>query len=210
MKRKIFGILVLIFLAVIIYAAETSTVHENVRDMYKNVKIQPVFVATNQVGWKILDSTTSFGKEPNDLEIGGRTYASILADTNEGALEVSIVHIPPTWTNVRFRCIGVSEDSNVIYQVYAGTLAEGSDCELAKVGQLTFVIGTQQSTITGYKMADTVTATTTEDDWVKSWATSSPANNHVAEATVDLMGEDILVLVPTTADCDCKLLGKGF
>jgi len=166
-------------------------------------------VITAQDVWIVVDSTTSSGDEPNDLAVGERTYATVKEAAEGGDAEISIQRIDETWNAGRFRCIGDTNDSSVTYQIYLGTLGpDGTDCELAKAGQLAFTIGTQASTVSTYEMAHTVTVTSY--CWAKAWSSASPGSNLVAEAAIDLMGADILVAVPTTAGCDCKLLFKGF
>lgn len=59
-----------------------------------------------------------------------------------------------------------------------------------------------------FEMADAVTVTAS--DWTKAWSDKSPGGERVAEASIDLMGADLIVAVPTTASADCKLIVKGF
>lgn len=225
MKSKICLFLMAILLTSVVCASESViTPVQNVKDIVVNVRIQPIILTTNQVGWKVLDTTTMAGSEPNDLTAtkgaggyGGRTYAAVIADTNSGALEVSVVTIPQTWNGIKFRCIGVTDNNTVTYQIYAGTIADvntdgkiptGSNCALVNIGQLAFTIGGQVSDTSGYNFADQVTVTSYTT--TKSWISYGAANDRVAQATIDLEGENILVLVPTTCNCNCKLLGKGF
>ena len=61
-------------------------------------------------------------------------------------------------------------------------------------------------------MADAVVVT--ESDWtVDMTATGlvrSPGAERVAEARFDLLGADVIVIVPTVASADSKLLARGF
>ena len=61
--------------------------------------------------------------------------------------------------------------------------------------------------LVAFEMADTLTVTAS--DWTKSFITTTPTGNRVAETRIDLIGTDILVFVPTVVTADCKLLGKG-
>lgn len=171
---------------------------------------------TPQIKWQVIDSTTSADNEVTDLAVDERTYTTVVAaiaaasSTSDGDGEISIYPIPDGWNAIRLRCIGVADNGTVTYQIYLGTLAlRGTDCELVNAGQLAFVIGTQVSTTSTYELADAVTVT--PYCWPKSWGyATNPDTELVAEASIDLLGADILIAVPTTASCDAKLLGKGF
>ncbi len=166
---------------------------------------------TVQNKWIVVDTTTSAGNGPLDLAVNEMTYLTvvdaIIADSCDDG-DISIYLIPQSYNSGRFRCLGISDNNAITYQIYLGTLDEGTDCELVKAGQLAFTIGTQVSTHTGYEFADAVTVT--EYSWVKSWGSSSPGGDDVAEAALDLMGADLLVVAATTSDCNCMLLIKGF
>lgn len=164
---------------------------------------------SSQIGWNLLDTTAS-GATATDLGVAERTYVTVLAAIatdagNDG--EISYARIPPTWNKVRFRCTGATNGGIITYQIYLGTLAGGTDCELVKAAQLAFVIGTQASITTDHEMADEVTVT--EYCWVMSWSSKNPSGNLVAEAAVDVIGADVIFAVPTATDCDCRLLVKG-
>jgi len=169
---------------------------------------------TPQAKWQVVDTTTSADAEATDLAVTERTYATVVAaiaaaTAGVGDGEISIYRIPDGFNAARFRCIGITGDGTATYQIYFGTLAvRGTDCELAKAGQLAFVIGTQASITSGYELADAVTVTSY--CWPVSWGSASPSGNLVAEASIDLLGADILIAVPTTASANCKLLIKGF
>lgn len=204
MKKGIF----LIMLAVLILAPPCFSTERAVNKLI-----------TAQNTWVIVDNTTSDGNEPNDLTVDERTYNLVVdaiatakdldASGSEGDGEISIFYpIPKTYNAGRFRCSGVTESNSVIHQIYLGTLGGGADCELVKAGQLAWTIGTQVSTVSTYEMADAVTVT--PYCWTKSWDTASPSGNLVAEASVDFMGADILVVVTSTSECNSKLLLKGF
>ena len=181
--------------------------------------VEPGQVHTAHYEWIVADTTTSAGTEPTDLAVGERTYATVAAavaadDSGDG--EISICGDSAaekanmeSWNLVRFRCRGITDGASIVYQIYLGTLVVGgTDCELAYAGQLGFTVGTQASVDTGYEMADTLAVT--ESDWVKSVASSSSADNRVAEAALDLMGANMIVVVASTAGCDCKLIIKGY
>lgn len=101
-----------------------------------------------QIGWVILDETTSTGTEPSDLAVTERTHALIQAAITAAASgddEISVVHLPASWNEIRLRAAGITDDGTATYQIYLGTLAGGADCDLAYAGQCAFTIGTQSS-----------------------------------------------------------------
>lgn len=103
---------------------------------------------TSQIGWNILDETSSAGDEPTDLAVTERTYATVvaaIAAASSGDDKISIAHLPASWNGIRFRVIGVAENGTATYQIYLGSRAGGADTELAYAGQLAFTIGTQSS-----------------------------------------------------------------
>ncbi len=191
MKKKIIAIVVILLLVAVCYAADQVRSESH----------------TVQNRWVVVDSTSTAGDEPNDLTVSERTYLSYDDAAEGGDAEISIYKISTAMNTGRFRCIGYSEE-NVTHQIYLGTLGGGTNCELVKAGQLAWAVGTQVSTTTDYEMADAVTVTSY--CWTKSWSSSTPGSELVAEATIDLMGADILVIVPTVSDCNSRLLFKGF
>lgn len=179
---------------------------------------QGTAMMSSQIAWQVLDATTVANAEPDDLAVTERTYLTVLeaiadsvaagdADTDPND-EISVVRIPPTWNTVRFRCIGASDGGAITHQIYFGTLGNGTDCELSKAGQLAWVIGSQVSTTTDYELADTLVLTTSSS-WNKTWGSQSPTGNLVAEAVIDVLGADLIVIVTTVTDVNCKLLAKG-
>ena len=172
--------------------------------------VQPGQLHTGRNAWAVVDTTLSAGLDPNTLAVGERTYvtvaAAIVADSS-GDGKITIYTVPTSWNYGKFRCIGITNDNDVIYEIYLGTLAKGTDCELSYAGELAFTIGTQASVTSTYEMADTVVVT--DGETIPAWSSSSPANNGVAEARIDLETADIVVAVPTTVECNCKLLMTG-
>ena len=183
-------------------------------------RTDPGQLYTAKNAWVVVNSVTDTGDEPTDLGAAERTYLTVVAAIATGAsgdekitiygddaserLEVS------GWNGIRVRASGITNDGDIDYQVYAGTLEPGdtADCELAKIGQLEFVIGTQASITATYEMADAVVATAS--DSVSSWSTVGAASNTIGEAQIDLGGANVLVLVPTVVDADSRLHIKGF
>jgi hypothetical protein len=165
--------------------------------------------------WQILDSTSSAGTEPTALGVTERTYLTVraaIAAAASGDEEISVFRITRssrTKANaIRIRALGITDGGTATYDVFSGTLADSSDCELMYLGTLAFTIGTQASTIATYELGDTLVVTT--GDATVSWTSTSSATNRIAEATIDLQGADLLILVPTTVTADCKLLGKFY
>jgi len=180
--------------------------------------VEPGQLHTAHDTWIVIDTTTSAGDEPTDLAVtertlttvaaavaaavGGDDEISIYGDTGDEQSAMLSVNI------ARFRCIGITDDASVTYQIYLGTSNAGSNCELSKAGQLAFTIGQQASTTSTYELADAITVT--NGGWPKVFVSTNPGSNGVAEAAIDLMGADLIVAVPTTAECDCQLLMKGY
>lgn len=166
---------------------------------------------SSQIVWQVLDTTTSAGTTPTALGVTERTYKTVVAakaaDAN-GDGEISYTKVPPTWNGIRIRCIGITEEADIAYDIHVGTLGNEDDCELALVGTLTYVIGTQASITTGYEMADTLTVTSA--DWTATAGSSTPTGNGLADYAINLLGADFIVVVPVTVDVDCKLLIKGY
>ncbi len=167
---------------------------------------------SSQIAWNVLDSTTAADNEVTDLGATERTYLTVLAaiaaasSSSDGDGEITITRIPPTWNAIRFRNIAKTGGS-ITQQIYLGTLGNGTDCEFAKAGQLVWTTGAQASTVTDYLLADEVAVTAY--CWNKSWGSQSPVSDLVAEATIDVLGADLVMVVTTVTNVDCKLLGKG-
>lgn len=169
---------------------------------------------TSISSWSSINSVLSADGNATDLAVSQRTHvtaqAAITAAVNNQD-QISVIRIagnPTSSANaIRFRCIGVTADTVCTYNVYSGTLQSNPDCELSLLGTLSFTIGTQVSTTTGYELADQLAVT--EGDTSASFInTTSAADERVAETFIDLQGSDILVIVPTAVGSDCKLLGK--
>jgi hypothetical protein len=69
-------------------------------------------------------------------------------------------------------------------------------------------VATIAADIVHFEMADTL-AITNNTTWPKSWGSTSPAGNLVATASIDILNADVLVVVPTAASADSKLLASG-
>lgn len=166
---------------------------------------------SSQIVWQVLDTTTSAGTTPTALGVAERTYKTVVAAQaadSSGDGEISYTKIPPTWNGIRIRCIGITENADIAYDVHAGTLGNKDDCELALLGTLTYIIGTQASITAGYEMADTLTVTA--GDWTATAGSSTPTGDGLADYAINLLGADFIVVVPVTIDVDCKLLIKGY
>ena len=173
--------------------------------------IQPLTVKN---AWIVIDTTASAGDEPNDLAVTERTYVTVSAAAEGGDDKITIYGDDPieaaemkTWNVVKFRCIGITADSNIIHQVYLGTLNGEDDCELVYAGELDWDIGTQASTTATYELADAVAATAGEV--TKDFVVNSPGGERVAGADLNLDGADLIVVLPTTVASNCKLLAQG-
>ena len=134
---------------------------------------------------------------------------------NEGDEEIVIYNIPYGTNGMRFRAIGFSDGGTVKIDVHTGTF-DGStdDCEFALRGTLTFTTGTQASTTANYEMARAVALTASSDvSSTSGWTlANSGTAESVAEALLDLQGDDILVLVPIEGSltANAKILTKPY
>lgn len=212
MRNKIISALCLIGLVSVLFAVPTTRDKtDNIKLNEKNYSIQPTVLTTLQKEWVPFDTTTMAGVEPNDLTTDQRTYAKVIADSNGYAAEISVITVPETWNGIKLRCLGTVDGNSVTYQIYIGTIENSTDCDLAYAGQLAWTIGGQvSSTSSSYYCADTLTITSTQATNTAAWSLTSPENDRVAQAKLDLEGENIIVVVPTTANCDAILYGKGF
>lgn len=223
MTRKIVkkvAILIMLFCVIgVIFAANTIVVPID----KTGERVDPGSVHTARKVWAAIDTTSSAGDEPTDLAVTERTYQTVKAAqiaSVGGDGEISIFDIPRGWNAIRLRAQGITDDGTYTVQIYAGTLGDGNkdsaltaaDCELAYVGQFAWTVGTQGAVTATYEMADAVTVT--ESDWTVSMSANnnirSPGNERVAEARFDLLGADVIVIVPTVASADSKLLARGF
>jgi hypothetical protein len=183
-------------------------------------------LSSHQESWKVLETCTSAGDEPDALGVAERTFqtvADIILAASSGDDEIEYYIVPPTWNNIRLTAIGITDDGTYTVDIHAGTLpgnitndmtvtevgARLEDCNLTKIGTLAFIIGQQASTTSTYEMAQSVTVTTL--DATTSWTSAGTVDgDRTAEATIDLQGANVLVIVPTTCSANSKLLGKGY
>ena len=183
-------------------------------------RVNPGQVHTGKVRWTVINTTSSTSTEPSDLDDTERTYQNVvtaIAAAASGDEKITIFDVPQGWNAARFRCRGVTEGGNIIHYLYFGTLGDGNkhvnstsaDCELILAATLDWTLGDQESIDSTYdEMADTLTLTA--GAWNKSWGSTSPTSDFVAEAVVDLIGVDLIVIVTQTSGCDSQLLAKGF
>ncbi len=186
----------------------------------RNTGLEEDTLVTARRVWVVAETSTSAGTEPSPLGINQRTFqavqASITAAAN-GDDEIEFYSIP-SWANgLRFTAIGITNDGTYAVEIYAGTLettakkaiADGTDCNLTNIGLLSFIIGQQRSTTVTYEMAQSVTKTAR--DWSVAWGTAGTVDSdRTCEATIDMMGADVLCIVAATCTADAKLLIKGY
>lgn len=172
--------------------------------------VDPGQLHTPHNRYVVIATTVNAGDEPNALAVGERTYLLALAAAEGGDSKIEVYPTSGTLAGgdnrVQFWCIGITDGANIIYDIHAGTLGKGTDCELEYMGELDFTIGTQASTTATYEMADAVTVT--PSDSVLGWSSVSPGGNRVAAGRIDLDGKDFVIVVPTTVGCNAKLLAK--
>lgn len=177
-------------------------------------------LCTPNFTWNTTASFLNAGTEATALAVGERTYKTVTAaiaaaSSGDGDEEIVIYSIPYGTNAMRFRAIGLTNDGTVKIDIHTGTYDGATeDCELALRGTLTFTIGTQASVTAGYEMARAVVLTGSSDvsstsDW--TIATAGAAES-IAEAMLDLQGDDILVLVPIEGSltANAKILTKPY
>ncbi len=177
-------------------------------------------LTTPNFAWNTTASFLNAGTEATALAVGERTFKTVTAaiaaaSSGDGDEEIVIYNIPYGTNTLRFRAIGLTNDGTVEIDIHTGTF-DGStdDCELALRGTLTFTMGTQASTTAGYEMARAVVLTASSDvSSTSSWTIATAgAVESIAEAMLDLQGDDILVLVPIEGSltANAKILTKPY
>jgi len=174
-------------------------------------------LTTPNFTWDTTASFLSAGTEATALAVDERTYKTVTAAIAAGGgdAEIVIYEIPYGTNALRFRAIGLTNDGTVEIDIHTGTFdGDTDDCEFALRGTLTFTIGTQASTTASYEMARAVALTASSDvsstsDWTIA---SAGAAESIAEAMLDLQGDDILVLVPIEGSltANAKILTKPY
>lgn len=175
-------------------------------------------LTTPNFPWNTTASFLAAGTEATALAVDERTYKTVTAAIKaavSGDEEIVIYRIPYGTNTLRFRAIGLSDNGTVKIDVHTGTFAGNTDdCELALRGTLTFTIGTQASVTSSYEMARAVVLTTSSDaSSTSAWTIATAGTvESVAEATLDLQGDDILVLVPIEGSltANAKILTKPY
>ncbi len=177
-------------------------------------------LCTPNFPWNTTAAFLNAGTEATALAVGERTFKTVTAAIAAAAAasgdeEIVVYNIPYGTNALRFRAIGLTNDGTVQIDIHTGTF-DGStdDCELALRGTLTFTTGTQASTTADYEMARAVVLTASSDasstsDWTIATA---GAVESIAEAMLDLQGDDILVLVPIEGSltANAKILTKPY
>ncbi len=175
-------------------------------------------LTTPNFTWNTTASFLSAGTEATALAVGERTFktvTAIIAAASSGDDEIVIYNIPYGTNAMRFRAIGITNDGTVKIDVHTGTYdGDTEDCELALRGTLTFTMGTQASVTASYEMARAVVLTTSSDvSSTSSWTIATAgAVESIAEAMLDLQGDDIMVLVPIEGSltANAKILTKPY
>ncbi len=103
---------------------------------------------TIQNAWAIAETENSGDTEANAWAVTERTRKlseALIVANAANETNISTFRIPAKWNSMRFRAAGITDDGTVTHQIYLGTLGGGQDCELTYVGQLAWIIGTQQT-----------------------------------------------------------------
>lgn len=105
-------------------------------------------LVTMQNAWLVVETENSGDTEANEWAVTERTRKlseALIVANAANETHISTFRIPAKWNGMRFRAAGITDDGTVTHQIYLGTLGGGEDCELTYVGQLAWVIGTQQT-----------------------------------------------------------------
>lgn len=167
---------------------------------------------TEQAEWFTLGSFLSSGGASNDLGVTQRTQSGVqsaigAASNNQDQI-VIYGPLPIAANAIRIRNIGLGAAGDHVYNIYTGASGD-HNFDYVLRGTLTFKTGSQASAILTYEFADLLTVTNTSASST-SWTVANPGDGSelVAEAFIDLQGDDMIVIVPTTLDDNSKLLGK--
>ena len=208
--RKGMGIVSFLLLLMILFCCTMAIMP--VEAQRPNTSREGVSLSTTQFRWDTAATWLSANGAATTPSVTQRTYltvlAAIAADANNQA-EIRLYNIPSGANGMRFRAIGITDGQSLVVDVLAGSRAGNTDCAFSLMGTLTFTIGTQLSDTATYEFADTLVVTA-DSGTTATWTTASPADNSVAETRIDLMGADMLVLVPTTIGVNSKLLVKWY
>lgn len=175
-------------------------------------------LATPNFRWTVAATWTDAGTEPTSLAVGERTYKTIVAAiaaaaTDAGDEEIEIYTVPYGTNSIRIRAIGLTHTHVMIFDVLTGTYQGNTeDGEMVLRGTLIFTVGQQVSTTASYLMCDQVVLISASDAASTSrWTIANPGDTDtVAEAVLDLQGDDRVVLVPTTLSSNAKVLIKPY
>lgn len=179
-------------------------------------------LATPNFPWAVAATWTSADAEATALAVTERTYKTIntaiaaAANASTGDGEIEIYTVPYGTNAIRIRAIGLTANGTIVVNILTGTYDSSlEDCEMVLRGTLTFTVGTQASTTSGYELADIVALTAASDAASTSdWIIANPATGSetVAEAMLDLQGDDKVVLVPIEGSltANSKILIKPY
>lgn len=164
-------------------------------------------VNAGQLAWVVGTQTSIYDQI---TFTSGGTYVpkpgDIVTGNSSGktAVVVSTTRLGGTW-------VGGNASGTITYRSASGTFTSSETVKIIDSQGVTRadVLTHAASDLVDFELADAVTVTAY--CWTKSWGyASNPDTELVAEASLDLMGADVLIAVCTTASADCKLLGKGF
>ena len=204
-----------IIIVVLITVASLLSLHDATATITATTETIASQLITDQGGWEVLGSFLAAGDEATDLGVAERTLSTIRAAINldvSGDGKIIIVENLNAGANaMRFRNIGTTAAGDHVYQLYSASIGDNDDASFVKRGTLTFKTGSQASTFSGLEYADLLTVTNTSASST-SWTVANPGDGTelVAEAFIDLQGDNTLVIVPTTLDDNSKLLGKFY
>ncbi len=212
MKKILWAIIVIFSAAMLSTMPMGISLHKAAATITATTETIAAQLITSQSDWEVLGTFLAVGDESDDLGITQRTQLgalSAIGASANGQRKIVIYGPLPIATNtMRFRNVGVADASDHVYNIYTGASGDHNFAYSLR-GTMTFKCGTQVSDIGATVFADTLVITNTTASST-SWTVVNPGNNFVAEAFIDLQGDDMIIIVPTTLDDNSKLLGKFY
>lgn len=206
-KQTIFAALVIALVGVLAWPPVEKAVGYYYTSIVANEQ------ATVYEQWRAAASFTA--ASTNDLAVTERTktlVAALIVAAANNDDQMVLYTIPFGSNGVRFRVIGITDNDDLVVNVYSGAeTGPGGNASLVKRGTLTCVVGTQVSETASYEFADQI-AVTNDSASTSEWSVASPGTGieTCAEAVIDLQGDNILCFVPTTVDSAMTILIKYY
>ncbi len=171
--------------------------------------------STGYSQWHSTATISDTAAEPSALGVTERTYTTItaaIAANVQGDGKIIVFQVPYGANAVRVRAAGTA-DATLTTDILTGCTGTPANAnfEVNLRGTLAWVMGTQATAVTGFVFADECTLTA-DSASTSAWTIADPGDgtNLPAEAMIDLQGDNVIVIVPTTLDGDAKLILKFY